>query len=138
MSGKEGTMFRVHKTKDGSVPPIEYLPAEAITPKIGMLLEFDATSHQLQASTTTAQYICMAEAGSAITAGTLIPVIAIDRDTIYETQLDGNTTLDLGQTCDIDATSLLADGDGTTNDDLLIVGMEGSSEGDNIYVKFVK
>ncbi|NLA87400.1 MAG: hypothetical protein GX847_09030 [Clostridiales bacterium] len=131
-------MFRVHKTKDGSVPPVEYLPAEAITPKVGMVLEFDTTSHQLQASTTTAQYICQMEAGAVITAGDIIPVIAIDRDTIYETRLDGDTALDLGQTCDIDATSLLADGDGTTNNDLLIVGKEGSSEGDSIYVKFVK
>ena len=97
-------MFRVHKTPDGAVPPMEYLPVEAITPEVGMLLEFDATSHQLQASTTTAQYISMTKAVTTVSAGTIIPVIPIDKDTIYETQWDGDTSLDLGQTCDIDST----------------------------------
>ena len=130
--------FKPCLTDDGRVQPVEYLPAEAITPKVGLLLEFDTTSHQLQASTTTAQYICMAEKAAAVTAGDLIPVVAIDRDTVYVTQWDGTTAYDLGETCDIDATSLLADADGSTNDDLLIVGMDGSAAGDNVYVKFVK
>ena len=131
-------MFRVWKTITGAVPPINYLPAEAITPKIGLLLEFDATSGQLQASTTTAQYICMKEGSAALTAGDIIPVIAIDRDTIYESTLDGTTSLGLGDTVDIDSTSLLVDGNGTSYNDLLIVGIEGTGAGDKVYVKFVK
>jgi hypothetical protein len=130
--------FKPCLTDDGRVQPIEYLPAEAITPKVGLLLEFDTTSHQLQASTTTAQYICMTEKAYAITAGDIIPVIAIDRTTTYQTQWDGTTTYDLGETCDIDATSLLADANGSENDDLLIVGKDGNAAGDNVYVKFVK
>lgn len=130
-------MFRVFKTIDGHIPPVEYLPAEAITPKIGMVLELDATSGQLQASTTTANYISVGEYASAVTAGDLIPVIAIEKDTVYETQWDGTTAYKVGATCDIDTTSLLADGDGTTNDDLLVVGMDGTAAGDNVYVKFI-
>ena len=30
--------FMIHSTDDGRVVPIEYLPASAITPKIGMAL----------------------------------------------------------------------------------------------------
>lgn len=120
------------------MPAVEYFPAEAITPKVGLLLEFDTTSHQLQASTTTAQYISVSEKAAAVTAGDIIPVIPIDKDTIYVTQWDGTTTYDLGETCDIDSTSLLADANGSTNDDLLIIGMDGTAAGDNVYVKFVK
>lgn len=122
----------------GNVPAVEYFPAEAITPKAGLLLEFDTTSHQLQAATTTAQYISVSEAAAAVTAGDIIPVIPINKDTIYVTQWDGTTALDKGETCDIDSTSLLADADGTTYDDLLIIGMDGTAAGDNVYVKIVK
>lgn len=121
----------------GNVPAVEYFPAEAITPKAGLLLGFDTTTHQLQAVTTAAKYISVMEAATAVTAGDIIPVIAIDKDTIYVTQWDGTSALDKGETCDINSTSLLADADGTTNDDLLIIGMDGTAAGDNVYVKFV-
>jgi hypothetical protein len=122
----------------GIVPAVEYFPAEAITPKAGLLLGFDTSSHQLQAATTAAQYISVMETAAAVTAGDIIPVIPINKDTIYVTQWDGTTTLDKGETCDIDSTSLLADANGTANDDLLIIGMDGTAAGDNVYVKFVK
>ena len=92
------------------VPPIEYLPAEAI-------IENQNAAQLTQRHTSCGQRpqpVHMHGRPGPQSRRGPDTVIAIDRDTIYETQLDGNTTLDLGQTYDIGATSLLADGDRTT------------------------
>ena len=63
----------------GLTPVWEWLPAEAITPKIGLALTWDASSGQLEVvGTGKPDYICMCEATAAITAGTLIPVMKVD------------------------------------------------------------
>jgi hypothetical protein len=122
------------------VTPWEYLPAGAITPKVGMLLELDATTGQLKVcSQGIPQYISMAEHSSAVSAGTLIPVIKIEKDTVYETQLDGNvSTLPLGTLADIDTTGLLLDGDASTDDVFRVEYVGGLTAGSTVRGKFVK
>lgn len=122
------------------VTPWEYLPAGAITPKVGMLLELDASTGQLKVcSQGIPQYISMAEHSSAVSAGTIIPVIKIEKDTVYETQLDGNvSSLPLGTLADIDTTGLLLDGDASTDDVFRVEYVGGLTAGSTVRGKFVK
>lgn len=122
------------------VTPWEYLPAGAITPKVGMLLELDTSTGQLKVcSQGIPQYISMAEHSSAVSAGTIIPVIKIEKDTVYETQLDGNvSSLPLGTLADIDTTGLLLDGDASTDDVFRVEYVGGLTAGSTVRGKFVK
>jgi hypothetical protein len=122
------------------VTPWEYLPADAITPKVGMLLEFNTSTGRLKVcSQGIPQYISMAEHSSDVSAGTLIPVIKIEKDTVYETQLDGDvSSLALGTLADIDTTGLLLDGDASTDDVFRVEYVGGLTEGSTVRGKFVK
>lgn len=122
------------------VTPWEYLPADAITPKVGMLLEFNASTGRLKVcSQGIPQYISMAEHSSAVSAGTIIPVIKIEKDTVYETQLDGDvSSLALGYLADIDTTGLLLDGDASTDDVFRVEYVGGLTAGSTVRGKFVK
>lgn len=123
------------------VTPWEYLPAGAITPKVGMLLELDASTGQLiVCNKSIPHYISMAEHSSAVTAGTIIPVIKIEKDTVYETQLDADisTTLPLGTLADIDATGLLLDGNASEDDVFRVEYVGGLTAGSTVRGKFVK
>lgn len=122
------------------VTPWEYLPADAITPKVGMLLEFNASTGRLKVcSQGIPQYISMAEHSSAVSAGTIIPVIKIEKDTVYETQLDGDVnSLALGYLADIDTSGLLLDGDASTDDVFRVEYVGGLTAGSTVRGKFVK
>ena len=78
-------MFVPHKNAAGNVIPWEYLPAGAITPKVGMALTQSSGNFAIATGTTKPTYISMIETTAALTAGTMIPVIRVDHDTIYET-----------------------------------------------------
>ncbi len=78
-------MFVPHKTAAGNVIPWEKLPAGAITPKAGMALIQSSGNLAIATGTNAPTYISMMEASAALTAGTPIPVIRVDHDTIYET-----------------------------------------------------
>lgn len=122
------------------VTPWEYLPADAITPKVGMLLEFNASTGRLKVcSESIPQYISMAEHSSAVSAGTIIPVIKIEKDTVYETQLDGDvSSLALGYLADIDTTGLLLDGNASQDDVFRVEYVGGLTAGSTVRGKFVK
>lgn len=71
-------------------PAWEWLPAEAITPKLGLCLTWDSSSGQLEVvGTGKPDYVCMMEAGAAVTAGDLIPVMKVD-GWEFETVLNAN------------------------------------------------
>ena len=53
--------FMPVSSPDAVTPAWEWLPAEAITPKLGLCLALDSSSGQLEVSVTP-QYICMMEA----------------------------------------------------------------------------
>lgn len=122
------------------VTPWEYLPAGAITPKVGMLLEFNTSTGRLKVcSQGIPQYISMAEHSSAVSAGTIIPVIKIEKDTVYETQLDATeSSLPLGTVADIDTTGLLLDGDASTDAVFRVEYVGGLTAGSTVRGKFVK
>lgn len=78
-------MFVPHKNAAGNVIPWEYLPAGAITPKVGMALVQTSGNLAIATGANAPTYLSMIEKDSACTAGDMIPVIRVDHDTIYET-----------------------------------------------------
>lgn len=78
-------MFRVFKTDDGRNCPIEYLPAGAIALKLGMALTVSAGKLAIASGTTRPSYISMTETPGAVAAGTVVPVIRVSEDVIYNT-----------------------------------------------------
>lgn len=130
--------FQLYSTDDGHIPAWEYLPCEAITPKMGLCLAFDAASEQLQVSDTP-EYICMREESAASTAGTLIPVVRITKDIVFESSLDAaNTGLKVGSFVDVDSTGLLIDADSSTDDVFQITYLNGTAAGSIVRGRFVK
>lgn len=78
-------MFKVYTIDDGRNAPLEYLPAGAITPKLGLALAMSGGKLVLAAGTTKPQYICMTERDAACAAGEEIPVIRVQSDMVFET-----------------------------------------------------
>lgn len=78
-------MFLPNKNAAGNTIPWEYLPAGAITPKVGMALVQSGGNLVIAKGTDRPTYISMVEKDAALEAGTIIPVIRVDEDTIYET-----------------------------------------------------
>ena len=77
--------FIPHSTEDGRVLPWEYLPATGTdAPSIGMALVLSSGKLAKCTGTTKPTYICMMEAPAAVAAGTLIPVVAVQPDIIFE------------------------------------------------------
>lgn len=78
--------FLPYKMRTGDLIPWEYLPCAAITPKVGMAMVQNATSGNLEIAkgTTAPTYICMAEYENKVAAGDIVPVIRVDKETIYK------------------------------------------------------
>ena len=129
-------MFRIHSTNDGRVPPIEYLPAGAITPKVGMALYQNSGNLALASGTTKPTYISMCERETALTAGELIPVIRVEDGMIFGTELSAaGTSLKLGGKVTVATDGLRVTA--TTTDGIAeIVAMNGTAIGDEVLVRF--
>lgn len=132
--------FKIYSTDDNRVPGIEYLPASAITPKVGMALTMalTQTTGQLALATgaTAPTYISMCEKDSECTAGDIIPVIRVGKDMILETTFAAAaTSIKLG-----DKVTLHTDGlqvtDTTTNGVAEVVYMDGTASGSMCRVRF--
>jgi hypothetical protein len=120
------------------VPAWEYLPCEAITPKVGLCLAFDTASEQLEVSDTP-EYICMREETAAVDAGTLIPVIRITKGIVFESVLDAaNEALTVGSLIDVDSTGLLVDADSSTDKVFQITYLEDVVADSIVRGRFVK
>lgn len=77
--------FIHYSNEDGRVPPWEYLPATGSTkPDIGLACILSSGKLAKCTGTTKPTHICMMEASAAVAAGTLIPVIKIQPDMIFE------------------------------------------------------
>lgn len=102
--------FCVVKSDDGHVEPFEYLAAGAITPKIGVALKLTSGNLAVCSGTTAPSYLAACEVASALTAGTIIPVIRVSKEAIYETSLSAaGTALKVG-----DKVTIASDGDQVT------------------------
>ena len=128
--------FLPYSVEHGRVPAFEYLPCSAITPKIGMALTQDTGNLAIASGTTKPTYISMAEYGSAVTAGTIIPVIRVDDGIIFETTFSASaSSIKLGN-----KVTLASDGlrvTATTSSGVAeVVYMDGTSSGDMCRVRF--
>ena len=128
--------FLIHSTDDGRVLPWEYLPAGAITPKVGMALTQTSGNLALASGTTKPTYISMREQETALTAGDLIPVVRVQPDVIFETELSAEgTSLKVGQKVTV-ATDGLRVTATTTDGIAVIVEILGTAIGDKVRVRF--
>lgn len=128
--------FLIHSTDDGRVLPWEYLPAGAITPKVGMALTQTNGNLALASGTTVPTYISMREQDTALTAGDMIPVVRVQPDVIFETELSAaGTSLKVGNKVTI-ATDGLRVTATTTEGVAEIVEILGTAIGDKVRVRF--
>lgn len=129
-------MFKIYSVDDGRVPAIEYLPAGAITPKVGMALTQTSGNLALATGTTKPTYISMCERETACTAGDLIPVIRVQPDVIFEAPCSAAfTSVKLGSkvTLHTDALQVTA----TTTDGIAeVVHIADTAAGSAIRVRF--
>ena len=125
--------------KDGHVAPTEYLPAGAITPKFGMALVQSSGNLAIATGTTAPTYISLIECDEALTAGTIIPVMRVDKDTIFETTLSAaGTALNLGDKVTLHASNGLQVTATTTSGVAEIVAFPAGAKasGDKVRVRF--
>lgn len=128
--------FLIHSTDDGRVLPWEYLPAGAITPKVGMALTQTNGNLALASGTTVPTYISMREQDTALTAGDMIPVVRVQPDVIFETELSAaGTSLKVGQKVTL-ATDGLRVTATTTEGVAELVEILGTAIGDKVRVRF--
>lgn len=129
-------MFIPYKTDDGRVPAWEYLPASAITPKVGMALTMTGGQLVKASGTTKPTYICMTEKDAAVTAGDIIPVVRVNADMILETAFSASaTSVTPGAKVTVSTDGLQVTG--TTTDGIAeVVEMDGTAAGSKVRVRF--
>lgn len=128
--------FKIHTTDDNRVPGIEYLPAGAITPKVGMALVQSSGNLAIATDTSKPTYISMCERETACTAGDLIPVIRVQPDMIFETTFSAAaSSIKLGDKVTLHTDGLQVTAT-TTSGVAEVVGMGGTAAGDVCRVRF--
>lgn len=128
--------FKVHQTDDGRVPALEYLPAGAITPKVGMALVQADGNLALAAGTNKPTYISMCERETACTAGDLIPVMRVHPDMVLETTFAAAAAaVELGNKVTLHTDGLQVTAT-TTGGVAEVVYMGGAAAGDTCRVRF--
>ncbi len=129
-------MFLLHMMDDGRVPPFEYLPAGAITPKVGLALTQSDGLLAVASGTTKPSYICMANADAALTSGTEIPVIRVDADIVFETEFSASaSSIKLGSKVTIASDGLRVTAT-TTSGVAEVVYLDGTASGSLCRVRF--
>lgn len=129
-------MFIPYKTDDGRVPAWEYLPASAITPKVGMALTMTSGQLAKASGATKPTYISMVEKETACTAGDIIPVVRVGADMILETTFSAAATSVVpGAKVTVATDGLQVTG--TTTDGIAeVVELDGNTAGSKVRVRF--
>mgnify|MGYP004661976173 FL=1 len=128
--------FKIHSMDGGRVPGIEYLPAGAITPKVGMALVQTNGQLALATGANAPTYISMCEKDRACTAGEIIPVIRVGKDMILETTFAAAaTSVKLGSKVTLHTDGLQVTAT-TTSGVAEVVYMDGTASGSMCRVRF--
>ena len=127
------------KNEDGRVPPWEYLPCTGSTkPDIGLALVLSSGKLAKASGTTKPTHICMIEATAALTAGTIIPVIAVQPDMQFEcvnqASLNG---VNIGQAVTIHTDGLQVTGTTSSGVATIVEKTAGTGTGNRTVVKFL-
>ncbi len=129
--------FIPYSNEDGRVPPWEYLPCGAITPKLGMALVQSSGNLAIATGTNKPTYISMTEKSAAVTAGTLIPVIKVLPDMVFEcTNSASLSGVNVGQKVTLHASNGLQVTGTTTSGVAAIVAKDGDASGSRVLVRF--
>lgn len=129
-------MFRNIKTDDGHVAPFEQYPCSAITPKNGMAMKLASGKLAKASGSDVPEFICVEEHNTAVEADTMVTVVRVDHDTVYETELSAaGTNLKPG-----DKVTIATDGlrvTATTTDGVAeIVYLDDTATGGTVQVRF--
>lgn len=128
-------MFTVYSTDDGRNLPVEYLPAGAITPKLGMALVQSGGNLAVCTGATKPTYISMITKEADCTAGDIIPVVRVTPGVIWKTASTAAMTgIQLGEKVTIDTTGLLVTA--TEGDAAEVVYIEDTAAGGTVHVRF--
>ena len=129
-------MFTVYSTDDGRNLPVEYLPAGAITPKLGMALTQVSGNLAVCTGGKAPTYISMITKETACTAGDIIPVVRVTPGVIWKTAGSvAMTSVKLGDKVTIDSTGMLVTA--TTSDGVAeVVYVEDTAAGGCVHVRF--
>jgi len=129
--------FIPHSNQEGRVPPWKYLECSAITPKIGMAMVLSSGRLAIATGTTKPTHICMREEDSAVTAGTIIPVIEVAEDQIFEVTNSASLSgVTVGQKVTLHASNGLQITGTTTSGVATLVAKDGDAAGSRCLVKF--
>lgn len=128
--------FLIHSTDDGRIPPIEYLPAGAITPKVGLALTQTAGNLAVAGGAVKPTYIAMTGKDSACAAGDIIPVIRVLPDMIFESTASvAMTSIKLGDRVTLSADGLQVTAT-TTGGVAEVIGLDDTAAGCVVRVRF--
>ena len=129
-------MFTVYSTDDGRNLPIEYLPAGAITPKLGMALTQSGGNLAMCTGAKAPTYISMIEKETALTAGDIIPVVRVGKDVIWKTVSSAAMTgIKLGDKVTVHTDGLQVTA--TTTDGVAeVIYIEDTAAGGAVHVRF--
>lgn len=127
-------MFKVHMVDGGHILGWEQFPAAALTPQIGLAMTL--TDGQLAVASGAAKptYMCMVEGNGPVEAGTILHVVHVDEQQIWETTFSAAGDVKPGDKVTISADGLEVTG--TTGGAAEIVEMEGGEVGDWVRVRF--
>lgn len=128
--------FLIHTVEGGYVPAFEYLPASAITPKLGLALKLSSGQLAIASGTDKPEFISMCERSDTLTAGDTIPVIRVTDDITFGVPAQAamaSVSIGAKVTLHTDGLQVTAT---TTSGTAEIVGREGTAAGDVQYVRF--
>lgn len=130
-------MFTLYNYDSDRNAPIEYVAAGAITPKLGLALAFSSGVLALATGATKPEYICMKEGSAALTSGTVIPVMKILPDMVFESvssaSLSG-VTLGTKLTLHTDGAKVT----GTSGGCAMLMYKAADASGSTVRVRFVE
>lgn len=118
------------------VQPYEYLPCSAMKPEVGMAMIMSSGNLAKCGVAVKPQYICMMEGKETVEAGTLIPVIRVKDDMVFETTASvAINAVKLGDkvTLASDAKQITAT---TTSGVAELVAIDGVVAGSTVKVRF--
>ena len=127
--------FIIHSVDNGHVPTLEYLPCDAITPKIGLAMTLNGGKLVIAGGTTKPTYICVTERDAAITAGDMVPCFRILPEMVFETTFSAAaTSIKIGNKVTVASTGEQVTA--TTTDGVAeVVEMDGTAAGAKCRVR---
>ena len=131
--------FIHHSNSDGRVPPWKYLPATGSTkPDIGLALVLSSGKLAKCTGTTKPTYICMMEAPAAVAAGTMIPVIEVEPDMVFECKNQASLNgVNVGQAVTIHSDGLQVTATTSSGVATIVEKTPGTGTGNRTLVKFL-